>query len=230
VKRMLALLLTLNTALTADPTDKPSAAEISEPLSLDSYLLSLGFDFTDQTMSDYGEHLGEAQRKQFTHFMRRQPRIKNALVIGFDTGHASEILLQTCRKLRTLIAVDAELYPYSSGSIEFLSDQYKDKFFFIEEDFLEERSSMEALFPNIKFDLIYIDRKSACKILPQTMQELRAFSHSTTVLIIDGYQDASLIRIAEEAQKQKVIWLKKLYTAKEPFGTRSWLEASFRIK
>jgi hypothetical protein len=202
--------------------------EETEPASLEAYLNSLEFDFSSDN-ADVDSHPGEVQKNQITNFIRRESKIRSALVIGFDAGHVSEIFLKNCRKLKYLVALDRHTYPYTFEAANFLSSKYKEKFFFMEESSLQETSTINAFFPGIKFDLIYLDEKFD-ENFSQTLSNARKLAHFNTVLIVNRYDDSNIVRAIDKAQKDKILWAKKYHVAKEPFGSRTWLEACFRIK
>ncbi len=170
-----------------------------------------------------------AQKQQFTEQLRYLSSIRTIAEIGFNAGHSAAHFFQECKHLALFAAFDLCRYSYTMRAADYFYKAYEGRFVLIPGDSAITVPEMNQKFPNVKFDLIYIDGCHHFEWAFGDICNVRKISHSNTILWIDDVEPdlsnpvAIAVRCAEEIgiiQVQKVF-----HSNDQKMGVRNWVQA-----
>jgi predicted O-methyltransferase YrrM len=210
---------------------KPVKIIVEEPKNptLSEYLTWEGFELSPSAVGQE-PYVTDGQKKQFIDLLEKNPQITTVLEIGFNAGHSAEIFLENCKKLETFISIDLDTYPYTNYAIDYLGAKYPGQFYFIQGDSLDKVPALPELFPDIKFDLIYLDGNLSYETCLQDIENLQSFAHPGTILIVNNVDEPTISKATQAAQKMKLITIRRGNPIQDLAGSRNWIEARYRMK
>lgn len=192
------------------------------------FLESRGFFFTPEGGKEYNGYITPLQKEQFTKRLQKYPNIQKVAEIGFNAGHSAEHFFNQCPSLKLFAAFDLNRFPCTKHAAEFFYEKYPDRFVFIPGDSLISVPEMHRKFPNIKFDLIYID---GCHIFEWALGDIlnaKKLAHEKTIIWIDDLKMNGVSGAVKFCETTGVIQIEEIFSSEDPsFGPRVWAEATF---
>jgi predicted O-methyltransferase YrrM len=195
--------------------------------SLDDYLKLKGCGIE---LSD-GMHYTDEQKNQLLAFILKQRKPVNILEIGFSGGQLTQFLFQQFPKLKSIISIGNVANTYIQYAFDYLSIRYPNRFFFIYENGEEGISSVEALFPQTKYDVIIcLSDKKSCEDIFEDILNAKRLAHHRTLIVINNATDPQVKEAIKEAEKRNILITKRNFINEDFTSDDYWIEAHFRLK
>lgn len=192
----------------------------AQVISFDEYIRDCPYPITEGFMT-------EGQKKQFNKKLKNYENIHSILEIGFNAGHSAENFFEHCPNLETFLSVDIWYHPYAPYAAHYFQNTYHDRFIPLIGNSLQTIPEYHEEFPNIKFDLIFIDGNHAYEYCLQDILNCYRLAHEKTHLWIDDYHDQNVKAATQAALDMGVIEIENIYTDK--VENRIWVEAHYLL-
>jgi len=188
---------------------------------IDEFLRSRGFALLTGA-------LGEAQGQQFGQRLEQLPELKRIAEIGFNAGHSAECFFKNCPQLEQLISFDINAFPYTKPAADFFQTLHPAQFFLVEGDSRVKVPEFASLFPEQKFDLIYIDGSHWFQDVVADILHAQELAHPKTLLWLDDYHHTGVCQAIEFCKNLGVIAVKEIFPSEDKNGKkRVWVEAEY---
>lgn len=188
---------------------------------IDEFLRSRGFALLTGALS-------EAQGQQFGKRLAQLPEVKKIAEIGFNAGHSAECFFEHCPQLEWLISFDLNAFHYTVPAAEHLQTLHPGQFLLVEGDSLVKVPEYAVLFPQQKFDLIYIDGSHWFQDVVADILHAQGLAHPKTLLWLDDYHHTGVCQAIEFCKNLGVLAVKEIFPSEDKDGKkRVWVEAEF---
>lgn len=184
---------------------------------------SLEFYLSEHNANIREGYMTEEQRAQFSECLNNYTGIKKILEIGLNAGHSAENFFKRCPDLELFVSFDINRYDYTKYAFDYFSQKYGDRFLFVEGDSAITVPQFSQQYPDLLFDLIYVD---GCHLYEYAMKDVvnaKSLAHPGTILWIDDVNGNEV--------KAAVFHLLKLRVIKEPTihyaNGRAWAETQY---
>lgn len=169
-------------------------------------------------------YITSLQKQDIDAFLNLHPEIESIMEIGLNAGHSAENFFQTCKQLKKFISFDINWHDYTKVAVEYLSQKYPNAFQFIPGDSRTTVPVYATIYPQERFDLIYIDGDHSYSGASQDILNCKKLAGSTTILLIDDYTPEMEVKKAvDDLVEKQVIFIKNIYHS----GDRCWIEACY---
>ncbi len=166
-----------------------------------------------------------SQKQGVNALLSLYPDIESVLEIGLNAGHSAENFFQTCPKLKKFVSFDINSHEYTKVAVEYLSQKYPDAFQFIPGNSRKTVPAYTIVYPNAKFDLIYIDGDHSYSGAVRDILNCKSLANSKTILLIDDYSPEMEVKKAvDDMVSRGIIVLEDIYHAED----RCWVKAYYR--
>ena len=205
---------------------------IPTDLTLDQYLQLHGYDMLPEGSGSRDNYaiegfLTDAQKQQFVELLKLHPNVTDVLEIGLNGGHSAEVFLKHCLNLKRFVSIDINWHYYTAHAVDYLSKKYQEQFVFIAGDSIVKVPEFATLYPEQKFDLIFIDGNHNYDYCLLDILNSRALARSKALLLIDDYDNLSVRQAVCKCQEMQIIKVCDVFHSQDPHGDRSWVEACY---
>lgn len=193
-----------------------------EVKTVDQYLRTKGF-YLKPTHGYNEGYMTTEQKNQFIKELSSYSQIKNILEIGLNGGHSAEVLINHCPNLEKFFSIDINHHKYAIHAAQYFQEKFPQIFNFIPGDSTVQVPLLTQSFPQVLFDLIYIDGNHAYNYCLNDIRNCQKVAHSQTILWIDDYIYEDVKRAVDECVELGIIKLEKVnYTS-----NRAWVKAKY---
>jgi len=149
-------------------------------------------------------HTGKTTQPQFLkQVVLDNPEIMTIAEIGFNAGYSSELFL--ANSSAKVYAFDLGRFKYSKDAKEYIDNKYPDRHVFIKGNSLKTVPKYAQEHPDLKFDLIFIDGGHTYRSAVNDIQNMKAFAHEDTLVIIDDLGMKGVKKAWEESIENNII-------------------------
>lgn len=187
-------------------------------ISLEQHLTNNGLTITEGYMS-------AAQQKQFNQQLASYKNIISIAEIGLNAGHSAENFFQNCSTLNAFVSFDINRHSYTKFAAAYLQNKYNNRFNFVPGDSKLKVREFARLFPQQKFDLIYIDGDHSYEGCKADIENCKLLAHKNTFLWIDDWGYKNVRAAIKNCQKRNLIQIIKIHESEN----RSWVEARYLL-
>jgi len=117
-------------------------------------------------------------------YLSQQTQIKNILEIGFNAGHSSEIFLNAKNDTK-VTSFDLASHDYVIHGKSYIDKTFPFRHSLIIGDSTKTIPEFKQIYPNTKFDLIFIDGGHDYEIAKQDIINCKEMAHQNTIVIMD---------------------------------------------
>ncbi len=202
----------------------------TSPSNLEIFLESRGFNLTPNYSERNTGYITPAQKEQFTKQLAKHPHLRKIGEIGFNAGHSAEHFFSFCELLEHFFSFDMNAFPYTAHAVQYFYNAYPNRFTFIMGDSLVKVPEIHRMFPDLKFDLIFIDGCHRFDWVMGDIMNARQLATPDTLLWIDDASSGDVSGVIKFCQTLGWIEIKNEFSSDDPrFGTRDWIEAKYRF-
>jgi hypothetical protein len=195
---------------------------------LDQLLLDHGFPANPDGGPRLEGYMTPGQKKQFCDCLKTYPRLERIAEIGLNAGHSAENFLESCPNLKQFVSFDLCFHDYTLYCIDYLQNQYKEKFHFVKGDSRKTVKEYAKQHPEKTFDLIYIDGNHVHECCTADLINCQSIAHPGTFVWIDDYQYLSVFLAVHEQAHAGLIEIVGIHETKDLEGShRCWVEAKY---
>jgi predicted O-methyltransferase YrrM len=115
-----------------------------------------------------------------------QHKIQKIVEIGFNAGHSSELFL-LYHPTSTVVSFDIMKHSYVRLGKKYIDTKYPNRHSLVPGNSLSSVPDFIEIYPEIKFDLIFIDGGHSYTNALNDIQNCRGFAHKNTIVVIDDY-------------------------------------------
>ena len=202
----------------------PLICGATNDLQLDEYLESR--NFFNLRRHQFSGYVTDGQKCQMNEVLAAHPNIKTIGEIGLNAGHSADNFFDHCKQLERFISFDIQSYP---EVLDYFSAKYKDQFLFIHGDSSLTVPEFAAHFPDVKFDLIFIDGAHSYENCYRDILNMKLLAHAETLLWIDDYACPEMIAAVETCKNiYGILEVIKVHSSdRRTAAERCWLEARY---
>jgi spermidine synthase len=195
-----------------------------EDLILEEYLEYRNF-FTLHR-NDIAGYVTATQKFQMNEVLAAHPNIKTIGEIGLNAGHSADNFFGHCNQLERFVSFDIKCYP---EVLDYFAEKYKDRFHFVVGDSLETVPEFAERFPDVKFDLIFIDGAHSFDNCYHDILNMKQLAHSNTCLWIDDYKCPEVFEAVEVCKNMHgILEVIKVHSSDlRTAAERCWVEARY---
>lgn len=171
-------------------------------------------------------YVSDAQKFQMNEVLRSYSDVKKIGEIGLNAGHSAENFFKHCNQLENYYSFEIQNI---TEVVEYFQTNYGNRFHFINGDSLKTVPEFAKNFPDIKFDLIFIDGAHSYDDCLQDILNMHQLAHPKSHLWIDDYTAPEVFDAVETSAKVFGI-LEVLKVHLSDFKTpceRCWIEARY---
>lgn len=187
-------------------------------MTIDEFMMLNGF-------SPQTGYMNNHQKRQFQKRLSQISGIRGILEIGLNAGHSAECFFENCRDLEQFVSFDINFFPYTKPAANHLQKLHPNRFSFIEGNSLVTIPSFAKNFPELKFDLIYIDGSHHFENVIGDIKNTSLLAHKKTILWIDDYHYQSIYWAVQFCEMEGFIQKKRVFSSSNP--ERNWIEARY---
>ena len=187
-------------------------------MSLDAYLA-----YYHQNVIEGHVYMWKTTQPQFFEdLIRSHPDIHTVGEIGFNAGHSSELFLKQRGDIE-VYSFDIMDHSYTAYSKEYIDIKYPNRHRLIEGNSVETVPLFFSSNDHLQLDLIFIDGGHDYEVVYNDINNMSAFAHFDTILIIDdmGYESVRQARL--ELIKENVITEGRTIKSKN----KSWVQCKY---
>lgn len=195
---------------------------------LEHFLEEEGYFLTPAGTAIYEGYITPKQKDAFIRELKRHPEIRKIAEVGFNAGHTSEIFLDFAPQAQ-LVSFDINMHEYTNIGVAFMEMKYRDRFRFVEGNSRYTIPKYFKVYPEEKFDLIYID---GCHLFGACLDDIfhfKSLAHKNSILWIDDFNFPEVERAVKFAAKLSIIEIVKTEFVEDEMGIRSWAEARYIV-
>jgi hypothetical protein len=198
-------------------------------MGLSQFLESKGFSMNPGRCEEHDGYMAPAQKDQFTQQLARYPHIEKIAEIGFNGGQSADHFFSLCKNLKIFVAFDLNCYPCTQHAVEYFYKTYEKRFVFVPGDSLVTVPELGQRFPDLKFDLIYIDGCHHFEWALGDIVNAKKMAHENTLLWIDDVEvdEQNPVALAVKfAETLGLIKIEESFHSSDPHsGKRQWIQA-----
>lgn len=171
-------------------------------------------------------NFGKSQSQQISQRLAQMKNINKIFQIGFNTGHQTEMILQSAKHVQWLVSCDESNFEYSEKITNYLSCLFPHKFQFVEGNSSKVMTLHSKLIEYIKFDLIFFGAKKNSQRMMADILESKQIAHQGTTLWIDNYQNDEVKKACDHLIFLNQIQITQTFHSQDDDG-QIWVEAQF---
>jgi hypothetical protein len=194
---------------------------------LDDHLKAQGFQRVIQETKLPENTLVDGQKRQFTRQLRTHSEVKNVMQIGMGSGHATQHFFQHCTDLHYFVCFDTYSTLSTRSIADYFSEKYAKRFLFVEGNALTKMVKFTKYYPDMQFDLVYIDGNHGYENFLKEIHAARALAYAGALLWVDDYQNPIVEKAISECQKTGLIEVEDVFETHSPSGKKRWVEARY---
>lgn len=201
---------------------------VDEPTSIDHHLSFWGFFLRPLNSKNNEGYMTLSQKKQFIEKLQSYGRVRSVLEVGLNGGHSAAMFFDHLPRLERFFSFDICFFSYTLAAANYFQQKYRDRFTFFVGDSFTTIPEAAKLFPDKKFDLIYIDGNHRYEMAMADIQNCSKFAQKGTKLWIDDYNTFSVQMAIEELHRKRIIQVDRIHFSYErEDGPRVWAEAHY---
>lgn len=189
-------------------------------------------DLIEKVLRQNGQHVTEGhirenQQKLFESLLKNYGHIQKVLEIGFNTGHSASMFLNKVTQLKSLISIDIAKYEYVEQIATAFQNSYPGIFHFLKGNSVLMLPLLKSYYPDLQFDLIFIDGSHYYQDAFLDILHAKHFSHSQTLIWIDDYENEVKLAV-DRLEMLGYLKITNFFSVDEVDGSkRIWIEAQY---